>query len=50
MAIEIKELVIRANIDDSGKSARENAQLDYNELVSECVEEALRILAQKESR
>lgn len=60
MAIEIKELVIRATIEPGGAGAKPKADAvpgaakmagaGTKEIVSECVEQVLEILRQREER
>ena len=53
MAIDIKELVIRARIDSEGedkKPAREKGHGTKQEIVTECVEQVLEILRQRRER
>lgn len=53
MPIEIKELIIRATIQDSRESERNQGAISGNEkteLISECVEQVLRIIERKNER
>ncbi len=53
MAIEIKELVIRATIDPKGedkKMERKKTDPSREEIVSECIEQVLEILRQRQER
>ena len=63
MTVEIKELVIRAKIDQEGGEAQENgaetaanismngaSAIDRDALIQECVRQVLRILQKKEGR
>ena len=53
MPIEIKELVIRANVDPGAGSVKKAPLEDLNdkeEIISECVEQILEILRRKEER
>ncbi len=54
MAIEIKELVIRATVgDDSGGKSQQLMSKEgggKEEIIAECVEQVIQILKQKEDR
>ncbi len=46
MPIEIRELVIKASIDESGekKTGRKTKQIDREEIVADCVEQVMELL------
>lgn len=56
MPLEIKELVIKARVDETNNSSLENRQeerishLDIEAIVAACVEQVLQILADKKER
>ena len=53
MPIEIKELHIRINVDDStpaAGAARETTQKEKDQIIVACVEQVMEILAKKEER
>lgn len=54
MPIEIRELVIRATVEDGEKPRQENAapqeQNDQQQIIEECVEQVLKILERKNER
>lgn len=53
MPIEIKELIIRATVDDQAKkvqNTRQTSDEEKTELVEECVEQVLEILRRERER
>ena len=50
MPIEIRELVIKAHIEEPTIAADENAKIQYENIVSDCVEEILQVLKEKNER
>ena len=50
MPIEIKELVIRAVVDNEERSDGKSVRLDTNEIVEICVQEVLRVLKRSQER
>lgn len=52
MAIEIRELHIRINVDESSKirSSSANEKMSNQKLIQACVEQVLEILEQKKER
>ena len=53
MPIEIKELIIRATVDDQAKKiqqTRQTADEEKTELIEECVEQVLEILRREKER
>lgn len=52
MPIEIRELIIKANIKDSpsARASGTGASLDKEAIVQDCVEQVMEILAKKDER
>ena len=50
MAVEIKELVIRAVAVDSRKGKTSDNHIDYRHIIDKCVAEVLKILERKQAR
>lgn len=50
MPIEIRELVIKAHIEEPTEAVHENVKIQYEDIVSECVEQVLQVLKEKGER
>lgn len=52
MSVEVKELIIKASIKKNNNTENKNIDMDKykSEIISECIDEVLRIIKRKENR